>query len=203
MLERPPFSAAVLLLCFASTQAGADIYIYQDGDDPPEIRLSNMPDMEGYQLLVAESDHISATPRHAAIPPPVQAVALPYDGAVQAAARETGLEPALIHAVIATESRHQPLAVSPRGARGLMQLMPATARAMRINNPDNPEQNILGGARYLRTLLDEFGELPLALAAYNAGPTAVRNAGMRIPVFRETRRYVPLVLQHYHRLKRI
>jgi len=100
----------------------------------------------------------------------------PFRPAFVAAARETGLPLALLVAVGEIESNFRPDAVSEAGARGLLQLMPATAAELRLD-PDHPPSNVLGGARYLRLLLDRFQSADLALAAYNAGPTAVERAG--------------------------
>ncbi|MBL8506532.1 MAG: lytic transglycosylase domain-containing protein, partial [Methylobacillus glycogenes] len=103
--------------------------------------------------------------------------------------------------VIKTESDYQPQARSPRGAQGLMQLMPATARQLGVSNPRDPAQNILAGARYLQQLRQQFNDnLPLALAAYNAGPAAVLRHGNTIPPYAETQAYVPRVMQEYQRL---
>lgn len=109
------------------------------------------------------------------------------------ASRASGISPALLERVVAAESGGDPTAVSPKGAMGLMQLMPATARAMGVVNPFDPVQNLVGGALYLRQQYDRFGSWPLALAAYNAGPGAVEAAG-GIPPYRETRAYVQTVL---------
>lgn len=107
-----------------------------------------------------------------------------------------GVEPALVKAVIRAESGFNPSAVSPTGARGLMQLMPRTAKRHGVRKPHDPRQNIEGGVKYLRSLLDLFdNNLKLALAAYNAGASAVkRHRGL--PPFRETRTYVARVLQY-------
>ncbi len=103
------------------------------------------------------------------------------------------LEEALLRAVIRAESNYNPSAVSSKGAIGFMQLIPDTARYLGIDDPFDPEQNIRGGSRYLRMMLDEFeGDLDLALAAYNAGPNAVKRHG-GIPPFAETRTYVERV----------
>ncbi|HET6896832.1 MAG TPA: lytic transglycosylase domain-containing protein, partial [Vicinamibacteria bacterium] len=109
---------------------------------------------------------------------------------IQEAATTHNLSPSLIRAVIQTESRFNPLAVSRVGAQGLMQLMPTTARHVGIENPFDPRENILGGTKYLSTLLDRFkGNTAKALAAYNAGPTVVaRHRGL--PPYRETQGYV-------------
>jgi soluble lytic murein transglycosylase-like protein len=120
---------------------------------------------------------------------------------LRATARAHGLPEALLQAVVEAESDFDPGAVSPRGAVGLMQLMPATARALRVPDARDPGANLDGGARYLKDLLAQHDhDLVLALAAYNAGPGAVRQAG-GVPPFAETRRYVPRVLARYHQLQ--
>lgn len=109
------------------------------------------------------------------------------------------IDPNLIKAIIRAESGFDPYAVSKRGAQGLMQLMPATAREMRVSDPFNPEQNIAGGVRYLRKLLKMFdGDLVLSLAAYNAGPNQVKRAG-GVPRITETKQYIKRVLSYYDR----
>jgi soluble lytic murein transglycosylase-like protein len=123
---------------------------------------------------------------------------LPFNNEVLLAANETAIEPALIHAVIAVESMHNPRAQSKKGAFGLMQLMPDTSRRFNVLDKNNPKQNILAGAKYLRELLNLFnGDLPLTLAAYNAGPAAVKKYGGHIPPYKETVNYVPKVLKYY------
>lgn len=109
------------------------------------------------------------------------------------AARRYGLDPGLLWAVARAESGLNPAAVSPAGAVGLMQLMPSTARALGVSDPFDPVQNVDAGARYLRQQLERFGDIRLALAAYNAGPGAVQRYG-GIPPYRETRQYVERVL---------
>jgi soluble lytic murein transglycosylase-like protein len=113
-----------------------------------------------------------------------------YDRFIAEAAREYRLDPELIRAVMRAESAFNPMVVSRAGAQGLMQLMPALAEEMGVDDPFDPRQNIMGGARYLRSLLDRHrGNIPLSLASYNAGPTAV-DRYKTIPPFRETRQYV-------------
>lgn len=120
---------------------------------------------------------------------------------VDQAAEAHNLDAELVVAVMATESRCRVAARSHRGARGLMQLMPATAQWLGVNNPLSPEENINAGAKYLRYLLQQFGgDLELALAAYNAGPATVRRY-RGIPPYRETRQYVQKVLKRYHSLR--
>ena len=122
-----------------------------------------------------------------------------YAPMVSTVAKENGLDPALLHAVITVESGYNPKARSSKGAAGLMQLMPATARRYQVTDIWDPRQNVSGGARYLRDLLAMFNNnIGLALAAYNAGENAVIQHGNRIPPYPETRSYVPRVMQHYH-----
>jgi soluble lytic murein transglycosylase-like protein len=123
--------------------------------------------------------------------PKAPAPAGTYGGLILAAAREHHLDPALISAVIRVESNFSPRAVSPKGACGLMQLMPSTARKLGVTRPFDPGQNIRGGAAYLSMLAERFGEteVELILAAYNAGERAVESFG-GIPPYRETREYV-------------
>lgn len=112
-------------------------------------------------------------------------------------AREYQLDPALVHAVITAESGYDPEAVSRAGAVGLMQLMPATARRYGVRDRRDPAENLRGGVRYLHHLLNRFQTLPLALAAYNAGETAVVKYGHQIPPYPETQTYVRKVLNYY------
>ncbi len=119
-----------------------------------------------------------------------------YDHWIRAACRKHSLDPALVKAVIHAESQFDPQAVSPKGAMGLMQLDPNTARELGIKDPFNPKYNIDGGVRYLKDLLDTFeGDQKLALAAYNAGPTQVyRHNG--VPPFKDTKKYLKRVFRY-------
>ena len=124
-----------------------------------------------------------------------------YTPLISSVAREQRLDPALLHAVITVESGYNPRARSPKGAIGLMQLMPETAKRYEVADIWDPLDNVRGGARYLRDLLATFdNNLSLALAAYNAGEAAVSQYGNKIPPFAETVAYVPRVLQQYHLL---
>lgn len=126
-----------------------------------------------------------------------------FNSLVEQAAREHEVDEALLRAVIAVESNYDPNAVSHRGAVGLMQLMPQTARRYGVTNLYDPAQNIRGGARYLRDLMRRFNnDLDLTLAAYNAGENAIAQHGNRIPPYRETLAYVPRVLDFYRQYRR-
>lgn len=118
---------------------------------------------------------------------------------IEDAARLTAVDAALIRAVIDVESGANPAAVSPKGATGLMQLMPATGSRYGARDLFDVRQNVMAGSRYLSALLNQFGDLPLALAAYNAGENAVRRHGGRIPPYPETETYVSRVLARYAR----
>ena len=121
-----------------------------------------------------------------------------YNALIQDVATSTRLEPALLHAVIQTESAYNPKARSPKGAVGLMQLMPATARRFGVTDRTDATSNVYGGARYLRHLLNLFNNnLRLALASYNAGENAVKRYGNKIPPYRETKNYVKKVMRLY------
>jgi soluble lytic murein transglycosylase-like protein len=125
-----------------------------------------------------------------------------YHEHIRRAAETYKLPEELLHAVMAVESGYNPVAMSNKGAAGLMQLMPGTAKDMYVSDVWNPSQNIDGGARYLRILANQYdGDLTKTLAAYNAGPEAVRRAG-GVPSYQETREYVRRVIDLYEDLKR-
>ncbi len=120
-----------------------------------------------------------------------------YDNEIRRYSRRYNVDPSLIKAIIHTESYFDHRAVSMAGAQGLMQLMPGTAKDLRVANPFNPRENIDGGTRYFRSLLDSFGNnLVLSLAAYNAGPGLVKRTG-GVPNIPETERYIVKVLKQY------
>lgn len=120
-----------------------------------------------------------------------------YSTIIEKYAADYGLDPSLIHSIIATESGFNAKAVSPKGARGLMQLMPETAKRLGVHNSFDPEQNIHGGVKHFRFLMDNFNnDLELSLAAYNAGENLVQRLG-RVPEIRETKEYVQAVTTRY------
>ncbi len=134
--------------------------------------------------------------------PPQEPAAAParedaYNPIIEKYAADFQLDPSLIRSIIATESGFNARAVSPKGAQGLMQLMPATARRLGVRNSFDPEENIRGGVRHFRTLMDNFNnDIELSLAAYNAGENLVQRLG-RVPNIRETQNYVQLVTSRY------
>jgi hypothetical protein len=159
---------------------------------PPGAPPTPLPTVNAVAPQVAPAEPASTLPR----------TDLTIDGAIRSAARKFDVDEALIRAVIHVESRFNPKAVSPKGATGLMQLMPGTARRFGVANARDPLQNIHGGTNYLRVLLDLFhGDLRLALAAYNAGEGAVLKYNRRIPPYEETQEYVQLVLGRYRQLR--
>lgn len=135
-----------------------------------------------------------------ATPPANPALASkPFAGLVDTVSRETRVPAELLHAVMQRESNYNPKAVSPKGAMGLMQLMPGTAGEVGVADPFDPEANVRGGAKYLRGLLDRYdGNVVKALAAYNAGPESLKNG--RVPNYPETKEYVKKVIEGYVRM---
>ena len=123
------------------------------------------------------------------------------DEVIREIAKEYSIDGALVKAIITVESNCDPQAISRRGAQGLMQLMPSTARHLKVSKPLDPRENIIGGVKYIKGLMAAYGDLRLALAGYNAGPGAVKKyAG--IPPYRETISYVKKVLNHYNKFKK-
>jgi len=181
----------------------ADIYAYTDAAGT--THFSNVPDDARYRLIVrsppaAVAGADSPDARRAAS---WLARSTDYDAAIARAAQAASVRPELVRAVIVVESGFNPRAISRRGAIGLMQLLPTTARRYGAFNAFDPEQNIRAGALYLSDLIARFGEkkLELVLAAYNAGENAVEKYGRHVPPYRETRAYVPNVLKMYEALR--
>lgn len=173
----------------------ANIYTYiaEDG----AVSLSNIPADNRYKVLVKGQEEAA---HDTAIHQGGLARKAQYDRLVDDVARTYGLDSALLHAVISVESRYSPNAVSSKGALGLMQLMPVTAKRYGVADALDPVQNLHGGAKCLRDLLKKFNnDISLALAAYNAGEYAVVKNGYRIPPYRETVAYVPKVLGFYRK----
>ncbi len=188
----PPVSRAASL---PSTEWDGTVQesIYQYVDKNGVTHFTNVPTSGRYRKVRGDRARGRLQPRK---PSPA------LHQTITQTSRQYRLSPELVHAVIRAESAYDPQAVSSKGAMGLMQLMPKTASSLNVANPYDPEQNISGGVRYLRYLLDRFGgNLELALAAYNAGESRVIREN-RIPRISETQQYVRRVLRSYRNLSR-
>ena len=174
------------------TAAGAGSGLYRYVDERGVVHFTNVPSDRRYSRITvlrslatrSRADHIT----------PVRS----YDDLIKLASRRHGVPAALVKAVIHAESAFNPRAVSPKGAMGLMQLMPATAQLLGVAKPFHASQNVQGGTRYLRSLHDRYGSWTHTLAAYNAGPSAVDHY-RGVPPYAETRQYVKRVLSYYRR----
>lgn len=195
-MKRFPLVLVLIGSATCGAPARADIYAYVEQGAP--VLLTN---------IEVRDRRAAWTIRTGPAMPPIVKSALaaapaPYQLEVSAAALEYGVDLDLIHAVIATESNYVSNAVSPKGARGLMQLMPALAKQYGVTDALDAAQNIRAGVRYLRYLLGAFDDnRELALAAYNAGEQAVRKYGRRMPPFPETVKYVRSVERKYRERK--
>lgn len=203
--DRRCLALLTAFLAIAVTEVAASDRIFVIEDERAGVHLSDQHLGPGSRLLVGaaspdtRSTH-SVPPR---VPHPLARHAA-LEAIVHQAARVNALDPELVHAVIATESAYAARAVSHRGAQGLMQLMPATARSYGVTDAFDLHQNVRAGALHLRRLLDQFGQnTALALAAYNAGAGAVARYGGNAPPFAETTAYVQRVLQRYAALRRL
>jgi soluble lytic murein transglycosylase-like protein len=185
------FALALHTGSLASPRAG----IYLIEDDAGALHLTDDAQGRDARLVLAAGEATTGqpnTPRLARTPRDTHLAEI-----VRTAAQAHRVAPELLHAVIAAESGYAVRAVSSRGAQGLMQLMPATARGYGVTDPFDPRQNIHAGARHLRSLLDQFNQnTTLALAAYNAGAASVIRHHNSIPPFAETAAYVPRVLRY-------
>jgi soluble lytic murein transglycosylase len=176
----------------AAAGAGAGLYRYVD--ERGVVHFTNVPTDSRYARIrslrslaipsASAADHIQPAGN--------------YDDLIKRTARRHGVPAAMVKAVIHAESAFNPRAVSSKGAMGLMQLMPATAELMGVEQPFQARQNVQGGTRYLRSLHDRYGSWTHTLAAYNAGPSAVDHYH-GVPPFAETRQYVKRVLSYYRR----
>ena len=192
--------AMLIIACLGIANAGADIFVFTD--EAGTQHFSDMPDDSRYTLLMhSELPHAMAVgqQRKRYFSSKKRETFSPE---IKRAALSSQLDEALLHAVISAESDYNSRSISNKGAMGLMQLMPDTARRYRVTNSFDPAQNIYAGAQYLSNLLVHFdNNLPLALAAYNAGENNVRKYGDQIPPFPETRAYVIKVMDNYQKFK--
>lgn len=204
----PPWSRCVLAALSLVAQGHATAQVYTASSDSGGIVLSNFRSAETPVLLIEDINQAAApeADRVAQIPKTdtrtqvrLKLPVVPADLArlIADVAEQVDIAPELLHAVIAVESRYNSRALSPKGAIGLMQLMPATAKRFGVSDPYAVRQNVLAGASYLKWLMALFeNDLELVLAAYNAGEQAVFKAGRRIPPYPETQAYVPRVLAY-------
>lgn len=173
----------VALTFFGVSNLHAEIYVYIDGQGV--MHFTNAPTSSKYKLYMREKHRR----------PRLWKNIRSYDDVITEASRQYGLSFPLLKALIHVESYFNPQAVSRKGAMGLMQIMPENFALLNVNDPFDPWENIMGGARYLKAMLERFdGQLPLALAAYNAGPTAVERYN-DIPPYKETMNYVDKVMK--------
>ena len=197
------------LLCVAAPAVRADYVVLRSG-----ARLN----VTGYEILsdryrlhlkggIAEvpfDDIVGIEPEEIfePIPEPVLTEKTPFEKVIRDAAQRYNLDADLIHCIIAVESNFDPKAVSPKNARGLMQLLPQTAALFGVKNIFDPEENVNAGSHYLRDLLTKYNNnLTLALAAYNAGPERVDQYGHRVPPYLETMKYVQRIAKSYAKLR--
>jgi hypothetical protein len=196
-----------LLLSLCQPSAGMADNIYQYSDKNGVIHFSNVGvgNSKKYKKLkstVQAERQNSTAPQHSPAPSraPLSSSNYPstYVDIINTACGRHGVDPALVHALVKVESDFNPYALSRKGAMGLMQLMPETALVMNVGNSFNPNDNIDGGVKYLRYLIDRYeGNLQLALAAYNSGETAVKKWGT-IPPYPETQNYVQRIMKIYN-----
>jgi len=198
MLKPGFYKLAAATLMLITLPASAELYKYIDRDG--NIHFTDRPQKRaaGFDLLWRSGND----PRYASYSrinlKGLNRNKVRFSNMIAEVAKRTNLKPELLHAVVRAESAYDPQALSKKGARGLMQLMPATADRYGVGDSWDPEQNLDGGARYLRDLLDMFDQdLKLAVAAYNAGENAVKKYGNKIPPYPETRQYVRKVVTFY------
>jgi soluble lytic murein transglycosylase-like protein len=183
-----PWAAALFLLSLSWPAHAGSIYKYVDRSGT--IHYTNVPTNSRYKLISEDPDTYSAVESSR------------FDGLIKEIAYRYDVKPALVKAVIKAESGFDPNAVSKKGAQGLMQLMPETSYDLAVDDPFHPRDNINGGVKFLKRLMERFdNDLTLTLAAYNAGPEAAAKYE-DVPPYEETRHYVKKVLAYYDRYLR-
>jgi len=182
--------ALISILFVAVPSLYADIYVYADSEGV--LHFTNVPTSSNYKIYIREKPDRSLN----------SDVTRRYDQIITEAAERHGVSFSLLKAMIKIESDFNPRAISRAGAMGLMQIMPENIKRLKIKDPFDPRENIMGGTRYLKQMIDRFnGKLSLALAAYNAGPNTVERY-QRIPPFTETEDYVEAVMKYYSIFKK-
>lgn len=176
------------IMLAVATPLYADIYVYADREGV--LHFTNVPtssQSSNYKVYIKETPQKPLESYNEDL----------YDHVISEASNTHGVSFSLLKALIKTESDFNPRAISSAGARGLMQLMPENIKTLKIKNPFDPRENVMGGTWYLKQLINRFnGKLPLALAAYNAGPGVVEKY-QRIPPFQETENFVKQVMEYY------
>jgi soluble lytic murein transglycosylase-like protein len=201
------FNRLFLLTAVAASALAAPAFadIYSFKDERGVVHFTNItPSDKRFRMIRREANNPAPMPvaYGGAVYMPSQATIQRFNSLIEAAAQTHGVDSALVHAVISAESGYNPTALSKAGARGLMQLMPATAQRYGVQNIMDPQENIHGGVKYLRDLLTMFsGNMELAVAAYNAGENAVIKYGHKIPPYAETVNYVPKVIGFYNKFR--
>ena len=180
----------ISILFIAVPPLYADIYVYVDSEGV--LHFTNVPTSSSYKIYIREKPDRSLN----------SDVTRRYDQIITDAAERHGVSFSLLKAMIKIESDFNPRAISKAGAMGLMQIMPENIKNLKIKDPFDPRENIMGGTRFLKQMIDRFnGKLPLALAAYNAGPNIVERY-QRIPPYTETENYVEAVMKYYSIFKK-
>jgi soluble lytic murein transglycosylase-like protein len=181
---------SALIVVAAAVPLHADIYVYIDSKGI--LHFTNVPTSSDYKIFIREKPARSLNSN----------ITDRYDNLITEASKKHGVSFSLLKALIKTESDFNPRAISSAGAKGLMQIMPENIRALNIKDPFDPLENIMGGTRYLKKLIIRFdGKLPMALAAYNAGPNIV-DRYKQIPPFKETEDFVEKVMKYYSIFKK-
>ena len=182
----------VILLLSAGVTVHVDIYRYIDENGVMHFTNTPTSSTQNYKLFLREKPKIN--PRYSS---------KKYDDIIANASQQYGVSFPLLKAIIKAESDFDPRAVSKKGAKGLMQIMPENFKPLGIRDPFDPSQNIHAGARYFKQMYDRFnGKIALSLAAYNAGPTAVERYNT-VPPYLETEEYVEKVLKYYYNYKNL
>ncbi|MFN3406814.1 MAG: lytic transglycosylase domain-containing protein [Caldimicrobium sp.] len=192
----------IFMLFFSAKALASKIYYYED-PETGETFFSNVPLDKNFKIYLNLPKREKRINNLSFLKGKVveeDALASKFHQIFEEVAREFNLDPHLLKAIAKVESNFNPKAVSPKGAMGIMQIIPSTAKLVGLSNPFDPVENIYGGAKYLKWLLDEFKDLKLSLAAYNAGPEAVKQYG-GIPPYQETQNYVQNVLYYYNLYK--